>query len=75
MKTKFEHDLKERMRRDPNNYKLGIIYFNRLDSRYIVPKPNQSFGWTLNFGHPYVFFVLLGILVSLILGGLFTSIF
>jgi len=63
------------MKRDPSNYKLGIIYFNRQDPRYIVPKANQGFGWTLNFAHPYVFFVLLGILICLILGGFLTTIF
>jgi len=31
------------------NFKWGIFYFNKNDSRTIVPKHTRSFGWTLNF--------------------------
>jgi uncharacterized membrane protein len=42
-----------------NNYKWGIFYFNRLDSRTIVPKRNKYFGWTLNFARPQSYLFLL----------------
>lgn len=36
-----------------NNYKWGVFYVNRSDSRIFVPK-RFGFGYTLNFGKPYV---------------------
>lgn len=34
---------------NPNYYKYGVFYFNKEDSRTVVPKKNRSLGWTLNF--------------------------
>ena len=38
---------------DSGNYKWGIFYCNRADSRIFVPK-RFGFGYTLNFCKPYV---------------------
>ncbi len=35
------------------NYKWGIFYVNKADTRIFVPK-RFGFGYTLNFGIPYV---------------------
>jgi uncharacterized membrane protein len=34
---------------NPENYKWGIFYFNKTDSRTIVPKRTRALGWTFNF--------------------------
>jgi hypothetical protein len=42
----------DRLRCDPDNWKLGIFYFCRADQRMIVPKRICGLGWTLNFARP-----------------------
>ena len=44
------HADKARFHSDPANWKLGIFYFCRSDSRIFVPKRIQGLGWTLNLG-------------------------
>jgi len=34
---------------DPQYYKWGVFYFNKNDSRIVVPKRIKFMGWTLNF--------------------------
>ena len=45
---------------DPENYRLGIFYFNPKDSRVLVPKRSRILGWTVNFARPSA---ILGIIV------------
>jgi len=52
---------------DPENYKLGIFYFNRRDKRAIVPKRTRGTGWTVNFAHPYVILGSIGIVAIAII--------
>jgi uncharacterized membrane protein len=47
---------------DPDNYKWGLFYFNPDDLRAIVPKRNRWMGWTLNFGQPLAWLIILGII-------------
>ena len=47
----------ERMRTDPANWKLGIVYYCRDDPRIIV-RNLLPFGWTWNFGHQKVYIAL-----------------
>jgi uncharacterized membrane protein len=47
---------------DPENYKWGLFYFNPDDLRAIVPKRNRWMGWTLNFGQPLAWLIILGII-------------
>jgi hypothetical protein len=52
---------------DPANWKLGIFYFCRADSRIIVPKRIRGLGWTLNLARPLAvpFLVfLMGLIVA-----------
>ena len=55
---------------DPKNYKLGILYVNKADSRVFVPK-RYGVGFTLNFGKRYVTIGFLLILAII----LYTAIF
>lgn len=45
---------------------IGILYFNREDSRVIVPKRVPGLGWTLNFANPYTYIIIIAI-VSIII--------
>ncbi len=60
MKPDFDQFENDRMIDDPTNYKWGIFYFNRKDSRILVPKRISWMGWTFNFGnrYSYIFFFL-----------------
>lgn len=44
----------------------GLFYVNRFDSRILVPKRNKMMGWTLNFGNPYAYLIIV-ILIALII--------
>jgi uncharacterized membrane protein len=63
MKPKLEEDVLDAMSKNINNWK-GVIYFNRKDTRLMVPKRYPSLGWTLNFANPYSYIAL--ILLALI---------
>ncbi|MDQ7950143.1 MAG: DUF5808 domain-containing protein [Pedobacter sp.] len=56
----FQHD-------NPSNWKFGMFYVNKADSRLIVPKLNPMMGWTFNFAHPISYVVMLLLLVIPIL--------
>lgn len=51
---------------NPEKYKLGLFYFDPKDSRVILPKVNRMMGWTLNFGHPVTYIILIAFIVLLI---------
>jgi len=63
----FNDDPLDRMRNDPENYKLIFFYFNPKDPRILVPKRFRMMGWTLNFGNPYSYLILIGIAVFAII--------
>lgn len=65
MKKTSSKEFLDTMSRELGNWK-GIFYVNKKDPRIIVPKLNQSLGWTLNFGHPLAY-VALGVLFVVIL--------
>lgn len=37
---------------NPDNWKLGIFYYNPEDKRIFPPKRNKFLGWTINFANP-----------------------
>jgi len=43
------------------------FYFNRYDSRIIVPKKNKMLGLTLNFANPYTYIIIAGIIALIII--------
>ncbi len=52
---------------DPDNYKWGVFYFNKNDSRVILPKRNPYLGVTLNFASPYTYLSLLAIIAVILI--------
>ncbi|KHL96817.1 hypothetical protein QW71_04060 [Paenibacillus sp. IHB B 3415] len=50
---------------DDDKWRLGMIYFNRKDPNLIVEK-RFGVGWGLNFGHPVVWLICVGIIVLLV---------
>ena len=55
------------MKTDNENFKWGLFYFNRKDSRIFVPKGHYLRGWTLNFANPFSYFVLSLLVVVFVL--------
>jgi len=47
---------------DDDLWKLGLLYFNPKDPSLFVPK-RMGVGWTLNFGHPVSYLLLLAIIL------------
>jgi uncharacterized membrane protein len=66
MKPHFVNEDFDPMVDNPENYRLGIFYFNRKDKRVIVPKRNRLLGWTVNFAHPYAYWWMTGIVAFII---------
>lgn len=65
MKTKLEKAILASMSKNPVNWK-GVFYFNRRDPRLIVPKLNQSLGWTFNFASPYPYILIVCVFLIII---------
>ena len=61
MKPQFEN-----INNDPGFYKFGVFYFNKKDTRFIVPKVTKM-GYTVNFAKPYAYIIL--VLLALIMWG------
>jgi uncharacterized membrane protein len=60
-KVKFDN-----INNDPGFYRLGIFYFNKRDSRFMVPKATKL-GYTVNFARPYAYIIIaLIILISIL---------
>lgn len=60
-----EQPSKETMDRwhdDPSNWRMGVLYYNKLDKRIFPPKRLKGLGWTVNFAHPYSYLTLTGII-------------
>ena len=51
---------------DPDNWVLGVLYFNPKDHRIFPPKRVEGFGWTVNFANPYSILVLILMIVLII---------
>ena len=56
--TRQEQDF---WRKDSTNWKLGIFYFNKKDSRIVVDKPIPAMGITFNFANKcaYVYLIVM----------------
>lgn len=49
---------------DPGNWKLGILYFNKEDSRLLLPKRNKKMGWTINFANPITYLIFAALIAG-----------
>jgi uncharacterized membrane protein len=47
-----DHDTMEKWRKDPNNWKFGLFYYNPEDLRIFPPKRIKWMGMTINFANP-----------------------
>lgn len=50
-----------------SNKWIGLVYFNRKDSRVITPKRIPGMGWTLNFANPYTYIIIIAIISIIII--------
>ena len=66
MKPHFVNEDFDPMVDNPENYRLGIFYFNRKDKRAVVPKRNRLLGLTVNFARPYAYWWTIGIAAVII---------
>ncbi len=61
----------DRWHQDPNNWILGIFYFNREDPRIFPPKRIAYLGWTVNFANTYSVSIFLALIITAILVAFF----
>lgn len=61
----------EKWHKDPNNWVIGIFYFNGEDPRIFPPKRIAMLGWTVNFANPYSVAILLALLTIAVLAASF----
>lgn len=54
---------------DPENYKLGVFYFNKDDKRIFPPKRVKAMGWTVNFANPKSIGLFVALIIILFLIG------
>ena len=57
--TDPSEETSKRWRKDPNNWVLGIFYYNKEDLRIFPPKKNEDLGSTINFANPKSILALL----------------
>ncbi|MFW0739095.1 DUF5808 domain-containing protein [Flavobacterium sp.] len=50
--TKPTKETQKKWNRDPNNWILGIFYYNPHDKRLFPSKRMKLLGWTINFANP-----------------------
>ena len=69
MRQKLDKEILFSMNNNPINWK-GMFYVNPKDPRILVPKKIPSLGWTLNFGKP-VSYVIIIIFVLAVIASIF----
>ena len=67
----LNHQQNNSSNNDPDNWFLGVFYFNKADKRLLSPKRFPFMGWTINFANPLsvlflISLVLLVIVISLV---------
>lgn len=69
MKTdgKPTEEIVARWHKDPNNWKWGILYYNKEDKRIFPPKRNKYMGWTVNFANPVSVTSIIVIIIIILL--------
>ena len=61
----------ENMNNDVSFYKFGVFYFNKRDSRFMVPKASKL-GYTINFAKPYAYIIIGAIVLAIVASILLT---
>jgi uncharacterized membrane protein len=67
---KRERQIPEFMNNDPGKW-FGPFYFNREDSRIMVPKLNPSLGGTFNLASPYAILIIIVLFAVIIATAVF----
>jgi len=57
----------EKWSQDPDNWVLGMFYYNKKDKRILPPKRIAQLGWTVNFANPISVLVIVIIIVITLL--------
>lgn len=57
----------EKWSKDPNNWILGIFYYNKEDKRLMPPKRIPWTGWTVNFANRNSVILFVSIMLLLVL--------
>jgi uncharacterized membrane protein len=57
----------EHWHKDPNNWILGVFYFNKNDKRIFPPKRMKWAGWTVNFGNRASVLVFVAVITFIII--------
>ena len=58
---------------NPDNWIMGIFYYNKNDKRIFPPKRLKYFGWTVNFANPYTALILAAIIIIVVVAAEFTN--
>jgi uncharacterized membrane protein len=66
MASPEENNQYDKWHKDPSNWKLGLIYFNKSDKRIFVPKRAKWMGLTINAANPVGVFLYILVLVILV---------
>jgi len=66
-KEKPSKETLDKWHKDPNNWKLGGLYYNKEDQRLLPPKRIEWMGWTVNFANFKSVLLLVLILVFCLL--------
>ena len=57
----------DKWHKDPNNWKLGLIYYNKEDKRTFPPRKYGWTGWTVNFANPTSIIVTVFVIILIFL--------
>ena len=55
------------MKTNTDKYIWGLFYFDKSDSRVIVPKVNKWLGWTFNFANPFTYIIIFVFILIIVL--------
>lgn len=66
MENKFDEIHSKNESKNPDNYR-GIFYFNRKDKRVFVPKWQNYRGFTVNFGNPLAYLLIIAVIGLIVL--------
>ncbi len=65
--NKPSQETKDKWHSDPNNWKLGVFYYNKEDKRIFPPKRVSGMGWTINHANPKSTLAMVGIFVAVLM--------
>jgi uncharacterized membrane protein len=66
-------ETKEKWSKDPNNWILGFLYYNKEDKRLMPPKRIPFMGWTTNFANRNSVLLFVFIMLLILMFGAFMT--